>query len=247
MTKQDFTAIAVIIDASGSMGHLQHDTIGSFNQFLTDQKVAPGEAAFSLCTFNTDYRLVHDFIPLAGAPNLDAKTYRPSGGTALLDAMGTTIDSLGTKLAAMTEENRPSKVIVLVITDGEENYSHRFSLEQIKEKVSHQHDVYGWEFLFFGANIDAISAGASLGVAAQNTISYSSTTRGTSRLYATASASVSSYRAGGTLTIVNDLTDDTIAGSSGVAVISPVGASVGITGTAKPTVFDPGHSLPTKK
>jgi uncharacterized protein YegL len=200
-----------------------------------------------LCTFNTDYRLVHDFASLATVPNLNTKSYNPSGGTALLDALGTTIDALGSKLSAMPEEERASKVVVLSITDGEENSSRRFSLEQIKEKVSHQHDVYGWEFLFFGANIDAISAGASLGVAAQNTISYSSTTKGTSRLYATASASVSSYRAGGTLTIDNDLTDDTIAGSSGVAVISPVGASVGITGTAKPTVFDPGHSLPTKK
>jgi len=105
--KNDFTAIAVVLDASGSMSGITDDTIGSFNQFLAEQKALPGEAAFTLCVFNTDYRLVHDFQPLASVANLTNKTYRPMGGTALLDAMGTTIDSLGARLAAMPEDQRP--------------------------------------------------------------------------------------------------------------------------------------------
>src|SRR5258708_22820381 len=101
---------------------------------------------------------------------------------ALLDAMGTTIDALGQKLAVMPEQERPSKVIVLVITDGEENQSHRFNLEQIKEKITHQREVYSWEFVFMGANIDAIGAGTSLGITAANSLQYDATSVGTRSL-----------------------------------------------------------------
>lgn len=194
--KENFTAIAVVLDASGSMSGLTQDTIGSVNSFVAEQKLVPGEAAFSLCTFNTSYHPVHDFISLSSVPELTNKVYRATGGTALLDAMGTTIDNLGTKLAAMPEEDRPSKVIVLVITDGEENSSHTFTLEAIKEKVTHQREVYSWEFVFMGANIDAISAGASLGFTASNSMQYQATAEGTRDLYSTVSASMTSYRIG---------------------------------------------------
>jgi len=196
MTKENFTSINVIIDQSGSMGHLTHDTIGSFNTFLKDQKDTPGEAVFTLCTFNTDYRLVHDFVKLGGVPDLDNKTYRPHGGTALLDAMGNTINSVGAKLAAMPEEERPSKVIFLIITDGHENSSHAFTREQVKAMVEHQRDVYSWEFVFMGANIDAIAEGASLGISMQNSMNYDASAAGTQDLYSTVSRSVSSYRGG---------------------------------------------------
>lgn len=194
MTKENFTSINVIVDASGSMSHLAHDTIGNFNTFLKEQKEFPGEAVFTLCTFNTDYRLPHDFVKIAGVPNLDAKTYIPQGGTALLDAMGTTIDSLGRKLAAMPEEERPSKVIFLIITDGHENSSKRYSAEQIKAMVEHQKDVYSWEFVFMGANIDAIATGTNLGISAQNTLNYAATAAGTHELYSTISSSMNTYR-----------------------------------------------------
>lgn len=195
MTKENFTAINVIIDASGSMQHLTHDTIGSFNSFLQEQKVVPGEAVFTLCTFNTRYHLVHDFVKLASVPALDDKAYSPSGGTALLDAMGTTIDSVGAKLAAMPDHERPSKVIFLIITDGHENSSHTYSAEQIKEKVQHQKDVYSWEFVFMGANIDAIAAGAGLGIDVRNTLNYAATSAGTADLYRSVSSNMTSYRA----------------------------------------------------
>lgn len=194
MTKENFTSINVIIDESGSMQGLAHDTIGSFNQFLAEQKEVPGEAAFTLCTFNVDYRLVHDFIKLGTVPVLDNTVYRPSGGTALLDAVGTTIDSVGAKLAAMPEDERPSKVIFLIITDGEENQSHTFTKEQIRAKVEHQREAYKWEFVFIGANVDAFHEGQALGVSAQNSVAYTASKGGTHQLYNAVSSNLRSYR-----------------------------------------------------
>lgn len=244
MTKQNFTAIAVIIDASGSMAGLTNDTIGNFNSFLNDQKAIPGEAVFSLCTFNTACQMVHDFVPLHGVEELNNKTYRASGGTALLDAMGTTIDAMGAKLAAMPEHERPSKVIVLVITDGEENSSEIFTLEQIKDKVTHQHDKYSWEFVFIGANIDAIAAGTSLGIAACNSVAYTSDSRGTQQLYRSVSSNLGSYRS----SIAPQHVD--FFAQTGITPTSQVPANPTTnTGNAGGVVsgFNPGHSLPTSK
>lgn len=194
MTKENFTSITVIADASGSMAGLTTDTIGGFNKFLADQQALPGEAVFSLCIFNHDYRLVHDCVKLAGVPALDSKVYSPSGNTALYDAVGTTIESVGAKLAAMPEEERPSKVIFLIITDGQENSSHRFTQSQIKSMITHQREKYSWEFVFMGANIDAVKEGSSIGVAAYNSVSYNATKGGTHQLYSSVSNNMSSLR-----------------------------------------------------
>ena len=194
MTKENLTSINVIIDQSGSMESLTTDTIGGFNTFLKDQKNVPGEAILTLCTFNHDYRLVHDCVKLASVTDLTKETYRPSGNTALLDAMGATIDEVGRKLAAMPEEERPSKVIFLIITDGEENASRRYTLEQVRSMVTHQRDVYSWEFVFMGANIDAIGAGTSLGVMASNSVNYVASKSGTHELYGSVSRSLGNYR-----------------------------------------------------
>lgn len=194
MTKENLTSINVIVDGSGSMAGLTTDTIGSFNQFLTEQKLVPGEAIFTLCIFNTHYNLVHDFVTLASVPDLDVHTYRPYGGTALLDAMGTTMDSVGQKLAAMQEEDRPSKVIVLIITDGQENSSRNFTKEQIKSMVERQRDTYKWEFVFMGANIDSITEGQALGISMSNSMNYDSTSVGTKSLYKSVSDNLRTYR-----------------------------------------------------
>jgi hypothetical protein len=194
MTKENFTSINVIIDQSGSMSGLTNDTIGGFNQFLSDQNQEPGEAVFTLCLFNTSYQLPYNFVKLADVPSLTDKVYRPSGGTALLDAVGTTIDQVGSKLDAMPEEERPSKVIFLIITDGDENSSREYSKAKIKSMVSHQRDTYNWEFVFMGANIDAISEGSSLGIAAHNSVNYSASAAGTHDLYKGISSNMRSYR-----------------------------------------------------
>ena len=194
MTRENFTSVNVIIDKSGSMAGLTTDTIGGFNTFVADQKNVPGDVAFTLCLFSTTYQLVHDAVELASVPNLNDKTYRTGGGTALLDALGTTIDNVGNKLAAMSEEERPSKVIFLIITDGEENSSRKYNLDQIRSMVTHQRETYSWEFVFMGANIDAISAGTSLGIAATNSVNYSASSIGTKALYSNVSRSLGSYR-----------------------------------------------------
>lgn len=194
MTNPNLTSINVIIDRSGSMHGLTADTIGGFNQFLSDQKKAPGEAIFTLCTFADHHELVHDFVKVASVPELNADTYRPAGSTALLDAMGTTINEVGRKLAAMKEEDRPGKVIFLIITDGQENASCTFTKSQIANMVKHQQDVYSWEFVFMGANMDAVSEGVSLGIAARNSVSYDATKGGTHQLYRSISSNTTSYR-----------------------------------------------------
>jgi len=198
--KENFTSINVVVDRSGSMRGLVTDTIGGFNQFLKDQKDLPDDAVMTLCTFSTDYTLVHDFVKLADVPELCTKSYSVGGGTALLDALGTTIDSVGERLSNMPEEERPSKVLFLIITDGEENSSTMFSHKDIKEKITHQKDVYNWDFVFMGANLDAIMAGESIGIVPNMTLNYSATPMGTRSLYDNVSKSVTRYRSGGTTT-----------------------------------------------
>lgn len=115
--KENLTSINVIIDQSGSMRPLTNDTIGGFNTFLQEQKQENSEALLSLCLFSTDSKLIHDCVDIKDVPDLTAATYKPAGGTALLDAFGKTMEETGKKLAAMKEEDRPSKVIFLIITD----------------------------------------------------------------------------------------------------------------------------------
>jgi hypothetical protein len=194
MTRENFTSINVIIDQSGSMGSLTADTIGGYNQFLAEQKVVPGDAMFSLCLFSSEARLVHDSLPISGIPDLTTKTYRPSGGTALLDAMGSTIDEVGRKLAAMPEHERPSKVIFLIMTDGDENASKTYKADQVRSMVTHQREVYSWEFVFMGANIDAVAEGTNLGISMSNSMNYAATSIGTKGLYSNMSSSLRSYR-----------------------------------------------------
>lgn len=194
--KKDFTLINVLMDSSGSMAPLTKDTVGGFNTFLAEQKALPGTAALTLCTFSTTISLVYDCEDLQSIPFLTTDTYRASGGTALLDAMGITLNEVGKKLAAMPEEERPSKVIFLIITDGEENSSKEYLLQTVKDMVSHQREKYNWEFVFTGANIDAISAGATLGVSVNNSVNYEATMEGTKKLYQGLSKGVSDYRMG---------------------------------------------------
>lgn len=215
MTKEGFTSINVIIDRSSSMSHLTAETISNFNKFLAEQKAEPGEATFTLCTFSTDHTLVHDCLALNLVPELNNETYVARGSTALYDALGDTINAVGARLAAMPEEERPSKVIFLIITDGEENSSRRFTNAQVKSMVSHQRDKYKWEFVFMGANIDSIAAGASIGVSVQNTFNYISDSTGTKQLYSEISSNMRSYRRSknAQVNFFNQTPDDTAASS----------------------------------
>jgi uncharacterized protein YegL len=192
--KENYTAIAVIADESGSMAALTKETINGFNSFLAEQKLVPGEASLTLVTFNSSHRTVHDFVKLADVPALTTNDYQPNGYTALLDAVGTTIDSLGARLEAMPEEERPSKVILLIMTDGEENSSKKFAKDKIKEMISHQQEKYNWIVTFMGANIDAFGEAASMGIVRGNVLSYVPDANGTKDLYGSMSGGVSRAR-----------------------------------------------------
>ena len=162
--KNDLCELIVVIDESGSMSSVRGDTIGGFNTFLeTHQKLA-GEARLTLVKFNSNYYLVHDGVNVKDVPLLTEASYIPSDMTALLDAIGKTIDTVGKRLAATPEEERPEKVIFMIITDGAENVSTEYTKEQVKDKTTHQREKYGWEFIFMGADQDAWGNGRGMGV-----------------------------------------------------------------------------------
>ena len=195
MTKPNFTEIIIVLDRSGSMEMVRDDTIGGFNAFIEDQKKAVGEAKITLVQFDDQYLVVYGGQPIQDVPKLTLETFVPRGMTALLDAVGKTINIVGDRLANTTEDQRPSLVLFVIITDGHENASKEFKLSQIKDKIKHQTEKYNWEFVFLGADQDAFQAGA-MGVSAGNTFNYSSdATIGT---YAAFSATVSDVRARGT-------------------------------------------------
>jgi len=195
---KDATEIVVVMDKSGSMHPRSGDAIGGFNGFLEEQKNLPGEANFTLVLFDTEY-----FIPIAGKPihevePLTRQTYVTNGGTALLDALARAIVETGKRLAFTPEEERPDKVICVVITDGEENSSREHSLVQVREMVKHQEEKYNWKFLYLGIEIDAFQGGMNLGISGQASLG----TKGrgaTMEVYACASNAVSEYRTTGSL------------------------------------------------
>lgn len=195
MTKPNLTSIHVVMDESASMGHLRKETIEGFNTLVEGQKAVEGQALLSLVKFSNQPTVIYDAVPLETVKPMDDSQYRPSGFTALLDAVGLTITSAGQKFEALPEDERPSKVIVVIVTDGEENASKEYrDAERIRQMVKHQTEVYGWEFVFLGANIDAVQAGADLGVSSLNTVNYQASDKGTRSLYHSVNASLASSR-----------------------------------------------------
>ena len=197
----DFTDISVVLDRSGSMEDVRDDTIGGFNTFLKDQKATPGMAALTLVQFDSEYEIVHAGKPIAEIPRLTKHTFVPRGSTALLDAIGRTINATGARLAAMPESERPGKVVFVILTDGQENASREFNLGMIHAMISHQSNVYKWQFLFLGANQDAIEAGGLMGVTAANAMTYAANAMGTPAAFRATSKRVARFRnRGGILT-----------------------------------------------
>lgn len=193
--KAGLTEIVCVVDKSGSMSSVRNDAVGAFNTFLDEQKKLPGTAKLTLTLFDTDYRIVHDGVDIQKVPNLDDKSYVPGGSTALLDAAGRTIDKVGERLVNTPEAERPEKVIMVILTDGEENSSKEYSREQLMAKINHQRDTYKWEFIFLAANQDAIQAGQGIGI--QHNINYCSTGAGTRGVVKLMGCAVASYRSTG--------------------------------------------------
>lgn len=152
---KDFCEIVMVLDESGSMNSCKSDTIGGVNEFLKNQKRIKGKVNVTMIKFSDYYRVINDAVPLDQVVYLDEKNYVPSNTTALLDAVGKTVNSIGTRLLNTSEEDRPEKVIFVIITDGYENASKEFTRRQVFDLVSHQRKKYRWEFIFLGADIDA--------------------------------------------------------------------------------------------
>lgn len=194
--KPNHTDITIILDRSGSMASVASDTIGGFNTFLADQQKVAGTATITLNQFDDIYERVIDAKPIADAKPLDGKTFVPRGSTALLDAIGKSIVDTGKRLEAMPEPERPSKVVCVIVTDGQENASHQFTRDKIDWMIREQRDKWQWEFVFLGANQDAIATAASIGIGAKSSMTYAANAAGTSAAFAATSRAMKMMRSG---------------------------------------------------
>lgn len=195
--KSDLTEIVFIMDRSGSMSGLEDDTIGGYNSFLKTQRGVEGEAKVTTVLFDDEYIKIHDRVDINNVNPITEKEYFARGTTALLDAIGKTIIDIGENLKDTSEEERPSKVIFVAITDGHENASREFTYEKIKEMISHQQSKYNWEFIFLGANIDAVKEAENLGIKASRATNYIADEQGTGIVYSSLAENVVSFRSKG--------------------------------------------------
>jgi hypothetical protein len=171
--KKGLTKIVFVIDRSGSMVTVASDMIGGFNMFIKTQKANNvGECRVSFNQFDDVYEEVYKNLEIKDVPDLTNKTFVPRNSTALYDGIGRTINNVGDELSKMAEDDRPEKVLVVILTDGQENASREFNCSKVKDMIKHQTDVYKWEFVYIGANQDSWDVGQSMGIGGSNTINY---------------------------------------------------------------------------
>ena len=193
--KKGLTELVFILDRSGSMAGLEADTIGGFNAMLKKQREAPGEAVVTTVLFDHNYEMLHDRINIRGIGPITEKEYYVGGSTALLDAIGTSIRKIANAQKHTSEDLRAEKVLFVITTDGMENASREYTYEKVKELVELEQTKCGWEFVFLGANIDAISTAARMGIGADRAANYHADSVGTLVNYDAVSELVSSVRA----------------------------------------------------
>ena len=186
--------IVLIIDKSGSMGAIKDDAIGGFNSFLAEQKKIDRQANVTFVLFDDRYQLIHDGKDIREVKSLTGETYQPSGTTALLNAVGRTVDRVGERLDALEESEKPENVIFFILTDGKENASSNYDRDTIKEMIEHQESKYSWEFIYGGANQDAFAEAGGIGIKAENTFNFEASGEGTRRAYENSSEMVASHR-----------------------------------------------------
>ncbi len=181
--KKNLTELVMILDRSGSMGGLESDTIGGYNSMLKKQREAEGEVLVSTVLFDDRTEVLYDRVPLEKLPQMTEKEYYVRGCTALLDAVGGAVRHIGNVHKYAREEDRPEKTIFVITTDGLENASREYSYDRVKKMVERQKEKYGWEFLFLGANIDAIETAGRFGITADRAANYHSDRKGTALNY----------------------------------------------------------------
>ena len=192
--KKNLTELVFILDRSGSMSGLESDTIGGFNAMLEKQKKQDGECIVSTVLFNNDSQVIHDRVPLDKIEPMTERDYYVSGGTALIDAIGGAIQHIGNVHKYARKEDVPENTIFIITTDGYENASNRYSSDKVKRMIEHEKEKYGWEFLFIGANIDAVETAKHYGIDQDRAVNYHADAQGTDIVYATVSQAVCNVR-----------------------------------------------------
>ena len=177
--KENLTEMVFILDRSGSMHGLEADTIGGFNSMIERQKAEPGEAYVSTVLFNSETKVLHDRVKLQDVAPMTEKDYAVGGCTALLDAVGGAIHHIGNVHKYARPEDVPARTLFVITTDGLENASRVYSAERVREMISHEKEKYGWEFLFLGANIDAVETAARYGIDEDRAVTYCADSAGT--------------------------------------------------------------------
>ena len=193
--KKNLTELVFILDRSGSMSGLESDTIGGFNAMIEKQKKQDGECIVSTVLFDDESRVIHDRVSLDEIRPMTEDDYFVGGCTALIDAIGGAIHHIGNVHKYARPEDVPENTIFIITTDGQENASHRYSSDKVKQMIERQKDKYGWEFLFIGANIDAVETAKRYGIDRNRAVNYNADAQGTSVLYETVSKAVCNVRA----------------------------------------------------
>jgi len=197
--------IVFILDRSGSMAGLEDDTIGGFNALVSEQKeiarkfltkkfLMDSEVKLTTVLFDDKYEILHNGVNINDVKPLTRVEYNVRGRTALLDAVGKTITAVGDRLSNTAEADRPAKIMFVITTDGQENASREYSLEKIKSMIEHQRNVYKWEFVFLGADIDSVTTAAGMGINTSNAKNYTKDSVGTQSIYSAVSKGLTDMR-----------------------------------------------------
>lgn len=192
--QNDLTELVFILDRSGSMCGQAADTIGGFNSMLEKQKAAPGRAYVSTVLFDDRSEVLHDRLPLDQVPPMTDREYYARGSTALLDVVGGAIRHIGNIHKYARPEDVPARTLFFITTDGMENASRRYGSDKVKEMIRRQQEKHGWEFLFLGANIDAVETAGHFGIAADRAANFHNDAQGTALNYQALSDAISSVR-----------------------------------------------------
>lgn len=193
--KKNLTEIVFILDRSGSMSGLEADTIGGYNSMISRQKEENGDAFISTILFDDRTEVLHDRVSLKQVQPITERQYYVRGCTALLDAIGGAVHHIGTVHKYCREEDRPEKTIFIITTDGMENSSHIYTYKKVKRMVERKKEKYGWEFLFLGANIDAIETAGRFGIQPSRAVNYECDSEGTQLNFQVVNETVCAARA----------------------------------------------------
>ena len=192
--KNNITELVFILDRSGSMHGLESDTIGGFNSLIDKQKMTEGKCYVSTVLFDDECKVLHDRVKLENVKPMTHNDYQVGGCTALIDAIGGAIKHIGNIHKYARPEDAPAKTMFVITTDGMENASHKFSSDEVKKMIKRQKEKYGWEFLFIGANIDAVETAATFGIDKNRAVNYHADKKGTKVVYENVSEAVKYLR-----------------------------------------------------